>query len=116
MQWLGHYLGIIHICIPTSLIALIIVSHTVYRERWLKLAILIFIILMFIQHMIIGTCFITVLEKKLSKQEQSPFHSILENFLSLFGVTLEQYYQYCEVVECTIAIFLGLEVLSLYLG
>lgn len=116
MKWIGYMLGILHISIIVSLITLIIASHTIYHDRWLKTAIFIFILLIFIQHLIFGGCFITVLEKKLSEQEQAPFHSIVESFLSNFGLTLQHYWDYSEVIECVIAIFLGLELLSLYLS
>ena len=71
---------------------------------------------MFIQHLIFGGCVITVLEKNLTGQEQAPFHSIVEKVFSLFGLTLQHYWDYCEVVECVIAICLGLELTSLYLA
>ena len=116
MQWAGYMVGILHVSITVSLLLLIIVSHTLYHERWLKTAIFLFIMLMFIQHIIFGGCVITVLEKKLSGQEQAPFHSIVESFLSNFGLTLQHYWDYVEVIECVIAICLGLELASLYLA
>jgi hypothetical protein len=116
MEWMGYALGILHVGFIVSLIATIIASHTIYRERWFKTFIFCIIVLIFVQHLVYGKCIITVYEKQLTKLEQAPFHSIVENFFSLFGWTLDDYYTHAESIECTVAICLGLELISLYLG
>lgn len=116
MQWLGYYVGILHVSLIVSVIALIIVSHIFIHGRWLKTCIFLFFVLMFIQHMIFGGCIITVYEKKLSEQETAPFHMITEKLLTSMGLTMDQYWQYSEVIEGTMAIFLALELASLYLA
>jgi hypothetical protein len=116
MQWLGYYLGILHMSIITSLIALIIVSHTLIHARWLKTVIVLFLVAIFIQHLIYGKCFITVLEKKFSGQEQAPFHMIVEKLMLSMGLTLDHYWQYSELIEGSVALCLALELASLYLA
>lgn len=116
MEWTGYALGILHFAVMVSVIVLVLFSHLVYHATWLKLAIFVFMLLVFIQHISLGYCFATVLEKKWSNQEQAPFHMIAEKFLSLFGVTMEQYWLYSEVIEGSIAVFLLLELASIYLS
>ena len=116
MQWLGYYLGIVHVSIIISFLVLIIVSHTLIHDRWLKTGIFLFLVLMFVQHLIFGGCVITVYEKKLSGQETAPFHMITEKLLTSMGLTMDQYWTYSEVIEGTMAIFLALELASLYLA
>lgn len=116
MQWLGYYLGILHVSLIVSVIALIIVSHIFIHGRWLKTCIFLFFVLMFIQHMIFGGCVITVIEKRLSQQEQAPFHMIIEQLLLSMGLTMDHYWQYTEVIEACIVLCLTLELASLYLA
>jgi hypothetical protein len=116
MQWLGYYLGILHVSIIISFLVLIIVSHTLLHDRWLKTGIFLFLVLMFVQHLVFGGCIITVYEKKLSQQEMAPFHMITEQIMKSIGLTMEHYWKYTEVIEGTMALFLALELASLYLA
>ena len=95
------------------MITLIFVSHTLYTAVWFKIFLVAALVLIVIQHIILGSCFITIFERKFSGKEESPYYDFIEKFLSLFGITLKEYYTHALVVEITVTICLALEVLSI---
>jgi hypothetical protein len=115
MEWIGYAMAILHMFITSTLILLIVVSHTVYHELWLKILLFVILFSVFIQHVLFDKCILTVLEKQITTQEQSPFHDILDKLLSKIGLTLEDYERHIVVIEGVASFILGLEVLSLYL-
>lgn len=115
MEWTGYAIAIAHLIITITILTLIVVSHTMYHERWLKLMIFIILLLVFIQHVMFDKCVLTVLEKQITSQEQSPYHNILEKILSMFEITLDDYHTHVTVIEGVATLCFGLELLSLYL-
>ena len=116
MQWLGYYFGILHIFITTSLITLVVLSQVFIRKRWLKTFVFLFIVAIVVQHLVLGDCVVTVLEKKLTGQEQAPFHMITEQFMVSIGLTMDHYWKYTPPIEKAMFLFLGLELMYLYLA
>jgi hypothetical protein len=109
---LGYIIAIFHLMISCSVIFLIFVSHTIYPSVWLKAISFIVLFIIWIQHILLDACFVTLFEKKLVKESQTPFHKILSKILNVFNLTIEQYDKYLIVIEGVIIGCFGLELLS----
>ena len=113
IQYISYLISILHILFLNSMITIILVSHTLYTAVWLKIVIFIGLIMIIVQHIILGSCFLTIFEKKYSDNQESPYYDFIEKFLSLFGITLKEYYTHALVIEITATLCLGLEVISI---
>lgn len=113
IQYASYLISILHILFLNSMITIILVSHTLYTAVWLKIVIFISLVLIIIQHIILGSCFLTIFERKYTDNQESPYYDFIEKFLSLFGITLKEYYTHVLVIEITATLCLGLEVLSI---
>lgn len=109
---LGYIIAIFHLMISCSVIFLIFVSHTIYPSVWLKAISFIILFSIWIQHILLDACIVTLFEKKLVHESQTPFHTILTKILAIFNLTIEQYDKYLIVVEGVIIACFGLELLS----
>jgi len=95
------------------MITLILVSHTIYTALWFKVILFLTLFLIVVQHIILGTCFVSIFEKKYIGSETAHYDNIIEKFLSLFNVSIKEYYDVSLAVEITATAFLGLEILSI---
>lgn len=112
MEWIGYASAILHLFVANTFIVLIIVSHTIYPALWFKFLIFSLLSLIFIQHVIIGGCVMTMFEKKMTGQTESPFRDLLEKIFKNFGLTLEQYDTYFMVILGTSLFWMLLEIIS----
>jgi len=113
IQIVGFIISILHILFLTTMITLILVSHTIYTALWFKVILFLTLFLIVVQHIILGTCFVSIFEKKYIGSETAHYDNIIEKFLSLFNVSIKEYYDVSLAVEITATAFLGLEILSI---
>jgi hypothetical protein len=112
---LGYILGHIHFMLFSMLVTLVILSHTVYPNFWLQLALFCVIFIVWAQHIFLKVCVSIVAEQELT-QKRSPFHELLEN---VFQISTDDFINYFVVTETTALGCLGLELISrvcIYLG
>jgi hypothetical protein len=57
---------------------------------------------------------VSIFEKKYIGSETAHNDNIIEKFLSLFNVSIKEYYDVSLAVEITATAFLGLEILSIF--
>jgi len=114
IQIVGFIISILHILFLTTMITLILVSHTIYTALWFKVILFLTLFLIVVQHIILGTCFVSIFEKKYIGSETAHYDNIIEKFLSLFNVSIKEYYDVSLAVEITATAFLGLEILSIF--
>jgi hypothetical protein len=113
MEWLGYASAIFHLFVTNTFIVLIIVSHTIYPALWFKIVLFILLLILFVQHVLLGGCVMTMFEKHITSQDESPFRKLLEKIFVSFGLTLEQYDTYFLVILATSLLWMGLEILSI---
>jgi hypothetical protein len=113
IQIVGFIISILHVLFLTTMITLILVSHTIYTALWFKVILFLTLFLIVVQHIILGTCFVSIFEKKYIGSETAHYDNIIEKFLSLFNVSIKEYYDVSLAVEITATAFLGLEILSI---
>lgn len=113
MEWIGYASAILHLSLINTFIVLVGVSHTLYPALWLKIVLFIAVLLIFIQHIVIGGCIMTFFEKGMSNQDDGPHRKILEKILGSFGVTMEQHDTYFLAVLGTSVLWMGLEIVSI---
>ena len=112
MEWLGYASAILHLFVTTTFLVLIIVSHTLYHNIWLKILIFTLLAILFIQHIMLGGCVMTMFEKKVSQQTESPFRDLLQKIFKTIGITMEQYDLYFLPVIATSLVWMTLEIVS----
>lgn len=76
----GKLLRLVHHFISTSMIVLIVVSHTIYPAFWLQTLVLFFWVLVWIQHITCNGCISSKVEQKLIGDTESFVSPILEAF------------------------------------
>ena len=109
---LGYILAVFHFVISAGLVTLIIISHTIYPSVWLKLFIFVCLFLIWLQHVVLDICIVTVWEKQLTTGEITPFHRIVKDILSIFNLTLADYDSYLIITESVAVGCFGLELIS----
>ncbi len=109
---LGYIIAIFHLMVLCSMIFLVLASHTIYPSIWLKSITFAILFIIWIQHILLDACVITLFEKRIVKEKQTPFHNILSKLLNIFNLTIEQYDKYLIVVEGVVIGCFGLELLS----
>ena len=114
IQIIGFIISILHVLFLTTMITLILVSHTIYTAVWFKVILFLILFLIVVQHIILGTCFVSIFERKYIGTETAHYDNIIEKFLSLFNVSIKEYYDVSLAVEITATAFLGLEILSIF--
>jgi len=108
---LGYILGVFHITISVSIGIFIILSHTIYPEFYLQLAVFICLFVIWIQHIIFNICIVIVAEQGLTKNE-SPYTEFVKTFLDYLKIDINQFPIYFMIVETVSVIILGLEIVS----
>ena len=109
---LGYILAVFHFIISAGLITLLIISHTIYPSVWLKLFVFICLFLIWLQHVVLDICIVTVWESQLTTGEVTPFHRIVKDVLSMFNLTLADYDAYLIITESVAVGCFALELIS----
>jgi hypothetical protein len=109
---LGYILAVFHFIISAGLITLLIISHTIYPSVWLKLFVFTCLLLIWLQHVALDICIVSVWEKQLTTGEITPFHRIVKDVLSMFNLTLKDYDTYLIITEGVAVGCFALELIS----
>lgn len=110
---LAHILAILHFTGVVAIFMLIVVSHTIYRDIWLKIIIIIVVFAIWCQHVFLKVCILISSEKQLTNKH-SPYSSIVEIFFERNDE--EDNYEGNITAETYALIFLGLELINLLLS
>lgn len=108
---MGYIIGVYHIIIAFTILIMILVTHTIYPNVWLKLYILVCLSIIFIQHIFFEVCLLIPIEENLTKQK-TIFYPFLERCLKPFSITVEQFILYLVISEGTAIACFSLELLS----
>jgi hypothetical protein len=109
---LAHILAIIHFIGVILIFILIVVSHTIYRDLWLKIVVIAIIFIIWCQHVFLKVCILISSEKQLIDYE-SPYSSIVNIFFEKSDE--EDNYEGNITAETYALIFLALEIINLLL-
>lgn len=109
---LGYILAVFHFIISAGLVTLLIISHTIYPSVWLKLFVFMCLFLIWLQHVVLDICIVTVWESQLTTGETTPFHRIVKDVLSMFNLTLADYDSYLIITESVAVGCFALELIS----
>jgi hypothetical protein len=109
---LGYILAVFHFIISAGLVTLVVISHTIYPSVWLKVFVFVCLLLIWIQHVALDICIVTVWEKQLTTGGITPFHRIVRDILSMFNLTLADYDTYLIITEGVAVGCFGLELVS----
>jgi len=109
---LGFILAVFHFIISAGLVTLILISHTIYPSIWLKTFVFACLFLIWLQHVVLDLCIVTVWEKQLTTGGITPFHRIVRDILSIFNLTLADYDTYLIITESVAVGCFSLELLS----
>lgn len=114
-EGLGYILASLHFMMFTCLTLMVIISHTVYPNFWLQLAVFCCILAVGVQHVVFKVCISTLAEEELTKT-RSPFYNLVED---IFQISTNDFINYYLVAEITALGCFGLELISrvsMYLG
>jgi hypothetical protein len=109
---LGYILAVFHFIISAGLVTLLIISHTLYPSVWLKLFVFICLFLIWLQHVVLDICIVTVWESQLTTGEITPFHRIVKDVLAMFNLSLKDYDAYLIITESVAVGCFALELIS----
>lgn len=109
---LGYILAVFHFIISAGLVTLLVISHTIYPSVWLKLFVFVCLFLIWLQHIALDICIVSVWEKQLTTGGITPFHRIVQDVLSMFNLTLADYDTYLIITEGVAVGCFGLELIS----
>jgi energy-coupling factor transporter transmembrane protein EcfT len=76
----GRILRSIHHFLTNVLIVLIVLSHTIYRSFWIQTLVLIFVMFVWVHHMLVGDCVISCVERKMTDSTSNFWHPAIEFF------------------------------------
>jgi len=113
MEWLGYISAILHLCLINTVVILIIVTHTICTSLYLKVILFSVLLVIVIQHLILGDCVMNVFERRITGQSHPPFRQLVEKILFHFNITLEEYDRHSVMIEALSVLWLGLEILSI---
>lgn len=95
---LGYILGVLHFMISIVIFMVLIISHTIYPRLWLQCIALIFMSLVWIQHIILKVCISIVAEEKFTNG-RAPFFGIVNDISNLFKIPLDRFIENLLVAE-----------------
>ena len=98
---LGYILGLCHAMLAFITFSLLIVSHTIYPSIWLQSIVLIILILIWIQHLVLKVCIITVAEEELTGKD-APFFAIIKDLSNFFNISLDLLITNIILIETTV--------------
>jgi hypothetical protein len=84
---LGEIVYMLHMFGFWTLIVLIIISHTFYPVFWFQFLIFSFVCLVWVQHLILNTCVLTSIERKLLGPKN---HLMIDSLLSVFNIPIQK--------------------------
>jgi hypothetical protein len=108
---LGTIILVVHVFLGITMIVLIIIAHTVYPMFWFQVFIFCIMFVVWFQHLILRTCVLTSLERRLISGGDT---TSVDPLLKLFGipVTRETRAGVTLMVSTIITGFLGLELMA----
>ena len=83
---LGEIVYTLHIFGFWTLIVLVVISHTVYPVFWLQFIIFSFICLVWLQHVVLHTCVLTSIERRLLGPQG---HNMIDSLLNIFSIPVQ---------------------------
>jgi len=107
---LGHILGVYHVMIAMAIAILIFLSHTFYPSFWIQLICIICLIIIWLQHIFLKVCVVTMAENKLTNGDKSPFFYGIIN--DLFGISEDTFINNIIIIETVAILCLGLSITS----
>lgn len=83
---LGEIVYTLHIFVFWTLMVVVIVSHTIYPVFWFQALIFFVVCMVWIQHMVLRTCVLTSIERKLLGPSG---HNMIDSLLNIFGIPVQ---------------------------
>ena len=105
---LGYILGVVHFVVSITIIAMVIVSHTLYPVFFFQVGVFLCLLLIWLQHIFLKVCISIVAEQKLTNQEP-PFYKIIRDVL---GISPSEFTTYFVIAETIAVGCFGLEIIS----
>jgi hypothetical protein len=108
---LGEIVYTLHIFGFWTVMVLVIISHTLYPVFWLQFIIFSFICLVWIQHVVLRTCVLTSLERRLLGPSG---HNMIDSLLNIFSIPVQNETRMgVTLMLSTVGVlFLGLELIA----
>jgi hypothetical protein len=108
---LGEIVYTFHIFVFWTLIVLVVVSHTIYPVYWFQTVLFSLICLVWVQHIVLRTCVLTSIERKLLGPSG---HNMIDSLLNIFGIPIQRETRMgVTLMLSTVGVlFLGLELTS----
>lgn len=108
---LGEIIYILHLFGFWTLMVLVAVSHTIYPLFWFQALIFSFVCLIWIQHVILRTCVLTSIERRLLGPES---HTMIDSLLNAFGIPVQKETRMgvTLMLSSVGVLFLGLELVA----
>jgi hypothetical protein len=108
---LGEIIYVLHMFGFWTLMTLVVLSHTVYPIFWFQLMIFVFICIIWVQHIILQTCVLTSIERRLLGPNS---HTMIDSLLTIFNVPVQKETRMgVTLMLSTVGVmFLGLELVA----
>lgn len=105
---LGYILGVVHFVISMTIIAMIIISHTLYPSFIFQVCVFVCLFVIWLQHIVLKVCISIVAEKNFTNHEP-PFYKIIRDIL---GINPDDFTTYFVIAETMAVGCFGLEILG----
>jgi len=105
---LGYILGVCHVMICVSVGVCCIISHTLYPANWLQILVFVFLVIVWLQHILLGVCVVFVAEHKLTNKDP-PFYEIIR---VIFRIDPTQFTIHFIIAETMVVACFCLELVS----
>jgi hypothetical protein len=105
---LGYILGVVHFVVSMTIIAMVLVSHTVYPAFWFQVGVFVCLLIIWLQHIVLKVCISIVAEQTLTRSEP-PFFQIIR---SILGISPSEFSTYFVIAETMAVGCFGLEIIS----
>jgi len=105
---LGYILGVVHFVVSMTIIAMVLVSHTLYPAFWFQLGVFVCLFIIWLQHIFLKVCISIVAEQNLTNHEP-PFLKIIRDIL---GINPDEFTTYFVIAESMAVGCLGLGLIS----
>lgn len=104
---LGTIILVVHTFLAITMLVLVVVAHTLYPMFWFQALLFCGMFLVWFQHLVLKTCVLTSLERRLSSRDITS----MDGMMTLFGIpiTRESRAGVTLLVSTIITGFLGLE-------
>jgi hypothetical protein len=108
---LGEIVYVLHLFGFWTLVVLIVLSHTIYPLFWFQVLIFLFVCTVWIQHIILRTCILTSIERRLLGPE---CHTMIDSLLNMFNIPVQKETRMgvTLILSSTGVMFLGLELIA----